>query len=357
MPATPGQTLEVKGVEGRDSDAARNAHRDATASALRAGRVTMSTTPNRAQAGEARKPDSLRSLRAGAVWGALPARDQQLLLWLMAGDIVTAQLASLLVYGPLRIAQRRLGRLVEIGLLRGFWTAGAQRPHGRYAYMLTRSARLEIERLQWPEGRPDRPAELPASAPVHQLATHDMFAAFLRVGNPELSEGIFAWLPERACGQLFGFLRADALAGIRVGDRTLTMFIERDLGTERGEVLAEKVRRYRSVFARAPEAPVAVGFVVESARRASTINSLASRYATAGLSFLTIVAERVRADPLGARWFDGESDHSIRDLASDRMSGEQEVLTSGCLLDPEAMPALDDRGAAMLPSLAPYLRS
>jgi hypothetical protein len=317
----------------------------------------MSTTPNRAQASASRKPDSLRSLRAGAVWDALPARDQQLLLWLMAGDIVTAQLASLLVYGPLRIAQRRLSRLVEIGLLRGFWTASAQRPHGRYAYILTRSARLEIERLQWPEGRPDRPAELPPSAPVHQLATHDLFAAFLRAGNPNLSEGIFVWLPERACGQLFGFLRADALAGIRVGDRTLTTFIERDLGTERGEVLAEKVRRYRSLFARAPEAPIAMGFVVESARRASTIHALASRYATPGLSFLTIVAEQVRADPLGARWFDGETERSIRDLAGDRVSVGHEVLIPGCLLDPEAMSALDDRGAAMLPALAPYLRA
>jgi hypothetical protein len=275
----------------------------------------------------------------------------------MAGDIVTAQLASLLVYGPLRIAQRRLSRLVEIGLLRGFWTAGAQRPHGRYAYMLTRSARLEIERLQWPEGRPDRPAELPPSAPVHQLATHDLFAAFLRAGNPTLGEGIFAWLPERACGQLFGFLRADALAGVRVEDRTLTMFIERDLGTERGEVLAEKVRRYRSVFARAPEAPIAVGFVVESARRASTIHSLASRYATTGLSFLTIVAEQIRADPLGARWFDGESEHSIRELARGRVSAGQEVLTPGCLHDPDAMSTLDDRGAAMLPALVSYLRT
>jgi hypothetical protein len=181
------------------------------------------------------------------------------------GDIVTAQLASLLVYGPLRIAQRRLARLVEIGLLRGFWTAGAQRPHGRYAYVLTRVARQEIERLQWPEGPPDRPSELPLSAPIHQLATHDLLAAFLRAGNPAVPEGIFAWLPERACGQLFGFLRADALAGIRVGDRTLTLFIERDLSTERGEVLAEKIRRYRSLFARPPDAPIVVGFVADSA--------------------------------------------------------------------------------------------
>ena len=56
-------------------------------------------------------------------------------------------------------AQRRLGRLVEFGLLRGFWSAGAMRPRGRYAYVFPRAARVDIERLAWPEGRPDRPPD------------------------------------------------------------------------------------------------------------------------------------------------------------------------------------------------------
>lgn len=315
----------------------------------------MSATGNRAQPGEARKPDSLRSIRAGAVWSALPARDQQLLLWLLMGDIVTAQLASLLVYGPLRVAQRRLSRLVGYGLLRGFWTADARRPHGRYAYALTRASRQDIERLQWPEGPPDRPPELPASAPVHQLATHDLFAAFLRAGDPTNGEGIFAWLPERACGQLFGFLRADALAGIRVGERALTLFIERDLGTERGEVLAEKIRRYRSVFGRAPDLPIGVGFVVESPRRARSIHALASRRSP-GVLVLTVTALALRADPLGAPWSDGETELSIRDLAVEPAPSEAPVLTPGCLADVDVLAALDDRGALMVPAVRPYLR-
>jgi hypothetical protein len=316
----------------------------------------MRASGNRAQAGDPRKPDSLRSIRAGAAWSALPARDQQLLLWLLMGDIVTAQLASLLVYGPLRIAQRRLSRLVGYGLLRGFWTAGAQRPHGRYAYTLTRAARQDIEGLEWPEGRPARPPEMPASAPVHQLATHDLFAAFLRSGDPARGEGIFAWLPERACGQLFGFLRADALAGIRVGERALTLFVERDLGTERGEVLAEKIRRYRSVFART-EAPIAVGFVVESARRARTIDALTDRRSLGGVALLTIVDGQLRNDPFGAAWFDGHRPRSIRELAADLAADDLPILLPGCLSDPDMIAALDDRGAALLPALKPYLRT
>jgi hypothetical protein len=318
----------------------------------------MSATENRAQQGATSKPDSLRSLRAGAIWTALPPRDQHLLLWLLAGDIVTAQLASLLVYGQLRTAQRRLGRLTELGLLRGFWSAGAHRPRGRYAYVLTRAARVDIERLAWPEGRPDRPPDLPSSAPIHQLATHDLLAAFLRHGDPLLREGVFAWIPERPCGQLFGgFLRPDALAGVRVGDRAITLFIERDLGTERGEVLAEKIRRYRSAFARSPELTVHVGFVVESERRARTIHELAGRenVAESGLSFLTAVDERVRVDPIGARWTDGRSARSTRDLTPMSVPVDWPILTPGCLSDPDAVAALDDRGSSMLRALRPHL--
>jgi Replication-relaxation len=317
----------------------------------------MSATENRAQPRVGTKPDSLRSLRAGAIWTALPPRDQHLLLWLLAGDIVTAQLASLLVYGQLRTAQRRLGRLVEFGLLRGFWSAGAQRPRGRYAYVLTRSARVEIERLAWPEGRPDRPPEVPSSAPIHQLATHDLLASFLRHGDHLLREGIFAWVPERASGYLFtGFLRPDAMAGIRVADKAITLCVERDLGTERREVLAEKIRRYHAVFARTPEVRINVGFVVESDRRARTVHELAATPSgPSGVTFVTGVAERVLADPMGARWSDGRTTWSTRELVAGNHV-DAPILTPGSLSDSDVLSALDDRGSSMLPGLQPYLR-
>src|SRR5437899_2586249 len=98
----------------------------------------MSATGSRAQRGGRLNRDSLRSIRAGAVWTGLPLREQHLLQWLLAADIVSAELASLLVYRQLRTAQRRLRRLETLGLLRGFWSAGAHRPRGRYAYALTK---------------------------------------------------------------------------------------------------------------------------------------------------------------------------------------------------------------------------
>lgn len=343
-------------VEGRDSDAVRNAARNAVASAVGDGRVTMRTTGDRAQLAAPPKRDTLRSLRLGAIWPALPSRDQHLLLWLLGADIVTARLASLLVYGQLRIAQRRLGRLVELDVLRGFWAAGAQRPRGRYAYVLTRAARLELERLAWPDGRPDRPPGPPPSMPSHQLATHDIFAAFLAAAAPAQPEGLGIWIPERAGGQLFGgFLRPDAIAGIRVGGRALTLFVERDLGTERGESLAQKIRRYGSVLDRIASEAVRIGFVVDSVRRGKTLMQSATRQYGSGGPFVMATSTDVLADPFGARWFDGEAERSTRELATAPVPDDWLLLTPGCLADPDAIEALDDRGAAMLSALRPYV--
>ena len=316
----------------------------------------MGATHFRAQGGPGPNRDSLRSLRAGAVWTALPQRDQSLLLWLLQGDIVTAELAALLVHRQLRTAQRRLARLVDLGLLRGFWAASANRPRGRHAFELTRTARRDIELLVWPEGLHDRGPEQPASAPIHQLATLDLLAAFLRHGDPLLGEGIVAWVPERACGRLFGgFLRPDALAAVRVRDRVIPLFVERDLGTERGDALPEKVRRYRSVATGWPDLVLTVGFVVESERRARAIHELAraGRGLDAGPAVVTAIAERLRRDPVGALWSDGQTMRSTRQLAHLPAPASPPILGPGCLADGETLAALDDRGAALLPSPAP----
>lgn len=76
-----------------------------------------------------RRPGIRRS-PGSAAWTALPERDRSLLLWLVHSDIVTAELAALLVYDHGRIAQRRLARLVESGLVSGLWAANRQRPAG-----------------------------------------------------------------------------------------------------------------------------------------------------------------------------------------------------------------------------------
>ena len=118
---------------------------------------------------------------------------------LVHGDVVTAELGALLAYGHRRIAQRRLARLVEYGLLTGFWAANRQRPRGRYAYALTRATRAALERMIWPDGQKKLYNGAPESVSpvIHGLATHDVFAAFLRASDATRGVGLSAWVSER----------------------------------------------------------------------------------------------------------------------------------------------------------------
>jgi hypothetical protein len=74
---------------------------------------------------------------------------------------------------------------VEYGLLTGFWAANRQRPRGRYAYALTRATRAALEHMIWPSGQKKLYNGAPESVSpvIHGLATHDVFAAFLRASD------------------------------------------------------------------------------------------------------------------------------------------------------------------------------
>jgi DNA-binding Lrp family transcriptional regulator len=318
----------------------------------------MSATDFQPHRRDSAKRNSLRSTPLGAVWPGLPARDRRLLLWLQSGDIVTARLAAVLAYGSVRTAQRRLARLHELGIVRGFWAANNYRPRGRHAYVLTRPSRLDLDRLVWPEGRPRRGQDMPPSSAIHQLATHDLLAAFLQAGDPSREEGIFAWVSERPLAGLFeGYLRPDAFAGVRVGGRGIALFVERDLGTERGEDLPDKIARYLAVFARAPELVVNVGFVVETARRAHTIHRRSRDLQVAGseLRFVTAIDEEVRNDPLGALWTDGDASWSTRDLPATVTQVSWSILVAGCLAEPNHFASMDERAIGMVAPLRTYL--
>lgn len=285
-----------------------------------------------------------------AGWSALPLRDRRLLEWLFMGDVVTAGVAAVMAYGHLRVAQRRLARLAEYGLVRGFWSANSQRPRGRFAYALTKAARAGLAQLIW-DGRLSTPDKVEAPSPViHQLATHDLLVAILRA--PSSRDAYLAgWAPERAIALGFrGYLRPDALAVIGVGDQAVALFIERDLGTERGAILAAKARTY-SGYHSADEVPMNVGFVVESARRAGALayrlRLWLTEYELPGHGkapcWMT-TADELAADPFGAIWRAPDGRRiSARDMASFEPPRELPPLGPLCLLDEHGPEALDDR--------------
>lgn len=69
--------------------------------------------------------------------------------------------------------------------------------------------------------------------------------------------------------------------------------------------------------------------------------------------FVTAASDAVRADPLGVRWFDGETERSTRELATTPVPADWLILSPGCLADADAIEALDDRGAGLLRVLSP----
>ncbi len=295
-----------------------------------------------------------------AAWAALPDRDRALLLWLLHGDVVTAELAGLLAYGHRRVAQRRLARLVEYGLLTGFWAANRQRPRGRYAYALTRATRAALDRSIWPDGQEALRTGAPegVSPVIHGLATHDVFAAFLRAGDPDRGFGLAGWVSERPLVRLAwgADLRPDALAVVRVGEASVLLALERDLGTERGPVLAHKIDAYRAVYdGRRVRAPLHVGIVVDSPRRAASVRArLRGGGADGSVVTAWVVAEpALTADPYAAAWTTPEGvEAPVVGFAPHWTGDAWPYLRPGDLSDPAALEALDDRVLRAIPMLA-----
>lgn len=293
----------------------------------------------------------------------MPERDRSLLLWLVGGDIVTAELSALLAYGHRRIAQRRLARLVEYGLLTGFWAANRQRPRGRYAYELTRATRIALERSIWPDGQKKLFNNAPegVSPVIHGLASHDVFAAFLRASDGATGVGLAAWVSERPLIRMtwHAGLRPDALAVIRVGERSILLAIERDLGTERGPILAGKVDSYQRIYdVRRYKAPLHVGFVVDSARRAASVRSrLRGTEKDDSVVTIWVVTEpALAADPYGAVWTTpGGTDARVVDFRPHWTGDPWPYIEPGDLADPTTLEVLDDRVYRRIPMLADAL--
>jgi hypothetical protein len=296
-----------------------------------------------------------------AGWTALPIRDRRLLEWLWAGDVVTADLAAVLAYGGRRVAQRRLSRLVEYGILRGFWAANMQRPRGRYAYALTKAARSEIEYMIWEDKAPSAAkGKVYAPSPViHQLATHDLLAAFLR-GSPAADEaGLAGWVPERAAARTYDdYVRPDAIAVFRARDRAAVLYIERDLGTERRDVLGGKVDRYRLVRDRYDHREASLGIIVESARRAAAIRSSLrhrqerweqSSLKPFGFPIWVVVTDEIVADPYGAVWQSPMGDEAtVLTMPPCELYYPLPILAPPALIPAGALGSLDDRVLAVI---------
>lgn len=321
-----------------------------------AGHTPNDTTPDRDRIVKPRKRNSLRCPPgpAGlAGWLAQPERDRRLLEWLLVGEHLTAELASTLVYPSLRVAQYRLARLRAEGLLIGGWAANMRRPRGRFAYRLTDETRRGLERLVWGDRRLRSFATGEAGAVIHHLAVHDLLQAFLRAAGPD--RGLVAWLPQRVAAALFdGYLRPDAVAGVRVRGRLVLLFVELDTGSERPPVLAAKLRRYRALLTpRAEAAPAHLLLVCGSPRRLRSLQAGLAAGADAAQPQTWLTLEReLQPAPWSAplRPIAGRV-QSLCELGAHETDQELAIAGAGCLLEPEQAEVIDERALTQLPML------
>ena len=289
-----------------------------------------------------------RNVSVNAAWTALPFRDRQLLLWLVNGRVMTSELAMLLIGRDRRTAQRRLRQLTKFGFVQGNWAGSTYNPRGQYIYTLSAQADVELEAMVWPDGRPDAAQARAGSGPTHEVATHDLLAAFLAAATQD--EGLVAWLPERPAARLFdNYVRPDALAVLRSGGRGVLLLVERDLGTEVTATLASKIARYRNKFA--GRRSIHVGFVVEGERRAESVRRLIRSGEDTGPTIIVTTIDALRADPFGAHWSDGATKPPTRGLTPYATGVTEPLLGPGCLDEPDALAAFDHRAIESVPAL------
>lgn len=94
--------------------------------------------------------------------------------------------------------------------------------------------------------------------------------------------------------------------------------------------------------------------MVESGRRERSIQRQLQA-SPSGPRILTIAADRLVADPFGAVWADGHAAIPTRGLEAFGHT-DAAILMAGCLADPDALAAFDDRAVKSMTVLRRYLR-
>jgi hypothetical protein len=131
--------------------------------------------------------------------------------------------------------------------------------------------------------------------------------------------------------------------------------VERDLGTERHEILTRKLTLYRRVL---PDSRwVNLGFVVDSPRRAmglrASLRAVLERLdhwnPDARLACWVIASGELLADPFATRWRSPDGrEASVLHMPGLELSAPLPLLSLPALLDEEAAAALDDRALAAI---------
>jgi hypothetical protein len=192
--------------------------------------------------------------------GLLGWRDRAALRILDRAEAATARQLAILAYGHRRVAQRRLARLWQAGLLERAVLPPVHRGGAELAYRLSRRAQHQLG---------DRSMRARGSSRLgHTLDIVEAVCALVTASaDPRAWSPVSLWLTEpMARTHLGGPPYPDSIVVLADGRRSGVICLEVDHATQRRAVIAAKLAAYRLLRQRHPEWQTL--FVVPSAARA-----------------------------------------------------------------------------------------
>lgn len=199
--------------------------------------------------------------------GHLHYRDRAVLRILDRAEAATPRQLTILVYGHRRIAQRRLLRLWQAGLLERAVVPQAQRGGSELAYRLSDRARRRLGDTATRSRGSNRLG--------HSLDVVETVCALVTAnGDPRHDSPVRLWLDEPSAAAVLGTPPfPDGVVAVEAGGRSGVICLEIDEATQRRAIIEAKLDGYRRLFDAYPSWSVL--FVVPSRNRARWLRTVA----------------------------------------------------------------------------------
>ncbi|MGH9090292.1 MAG: replication-relaxation family protein [Acidimicrobiales bacterium] len=254
-------------------------------------------------------PVRRRSLDHLSVLRSLTERDRFVVNLLGEHQVLTTGQVTQLAFPRLDVAQRRLLRLVRLGVLDRFrpYAAVGSRPW-HYTVGPVGASLAAAQRGADPPSpaalrrRTTRLAESPRLA--HLVGCNGWFCALAAYARAGEGRQVAAWWSERRTAARFGALvRPDAYGAWVEGGRRVGFFVEYDTGTEVVGRVAAKLDGYAELAAAGgPRVPVLM-WLASATREAHLQRALASRPGPPTVATATAeLASATRACPADSLW-------------------------------------------------------
>lgn len=242
--------------------------------------------------------------RAACLASFLTRRDRKICLDLYEHKVLTTHQVVDLYFDSQRVAERRLLKLFQYGVVLRFRPVLEQgsSPHHFVlgdlgANVVAAELGVEVKVLKLAKDRLVRLAYSPRLA--HLVASNDFFSRLVRAcRNTDDARVTHWWGEDRARRRWGQFVRPDALGQIQYAGRKQSFFLELDLGTERPWRLAAKLDGYGDV-SMVKESPELLLFCFpDDHREASARKALKP----CGMTIATSTIERHSSEALGENW-------------------------------------------------------